>query len=128
MRNSRPHVRDSSKWVVTSVFIFCALTVVGYGLFEGRRLLQGPKISIYSPTDGSSTSTTAVLVSGVAHNVSFLTLDDQPAFTDESGYFAVTLSPPPGYTVVTVAAVDRFGRRASKSVSLNVFNYCPNTT
>lgn len=124
MRNSRLYVRDYSKWVVRSVFIFCALAVVGYGLFEGRRLLVGPQISLYSPIDGSSTSTSAIVVSGTAHNVSFLTLNEKPAFTDESGYFAVTLSPPPGYTIVTVAAVDRFGRRASKSVSLNVFNYC----
>jgi len=127
--NSRPlHVHDSSRWVVTSIFIFFALILIGYGLFEGRRLLQGPQISIHSPIDGSSTSTTAIVVTGMARNVSFLTLDDQPAFTDESGYFAVTLSPPPGYTVVTVAAVDRFGRRATESVSVNIFNYCPNIT
>lgn len=124
MPNKRLRVRDSSRWMMTLAFTVCTLILVGYGLFEARRLLQGPQITIYSPTDGSATSTTAMVVTGTAYNVSFLTLNDAPIFTDESGHFAVTLSPTPGYTVVSVAAVDRFGRRASESVSVTVFNYC----
>ncbi len=99
-------------------------TLLGYGLFEGRKLLEGPQITITSPHDGSATSTSAVVVAGEAHNISFLTINDKPAFTDAAGHFRETLSPPPGYTVVVVASVDRFGRRVSKAVTINVLNYC----
>lgn len=106
------------------VAVCAALLIAGYGVFEARRLIAGPQISIISPKNSSATSSTAVVVQGYAHNVSFLTINDKPAFTDESGAFAFMVSPPPGYTVLTVAAVDRFGRRAQESVSLTVFNYC----
>ena len=101
------------------------LFLVGYGLFEARKLLEGPVIVINSPRDGAATSTALVVVDGVAQNVAFLTVNDAPAYTDQSGHFVEKLSPPPGYTVITVAAVDRFGRRASKSVSFTIVNYCP---
>ncbi|MDO8517675.1 MAG: hypothetical protein Q7S26_00065 [bacterium] len=99
--------------------------MAGYGLFESRKLLEGPRITITSPVDGSATSSAVVVVEGEAQNISFLTINDKPAFTDESGHFSETLSPPSGYTVVTVASIDRFGRRASKSVAINVLDYCP---
>ena len=110
----------------TLLFTIAAiLLVVGYSLFEGYKLLEGPQITITTPRDGSATSTNAVTVAGEAQNISFLTINDKPAFTDEQGHFQETLSPPAGYTVVTVASVDRFGRRVSKSVSIQVLNYCP---
>ncbi len=103
-----------------------ALILVGYSLFEARKLLEGPQITILSPIDGSATSTSALVVSGEAENISFLTINDAPAYTDETGHFTQVLSPPLGYTVVTVAATDRFGRRASKTVALQVVSYCIN--
>jgi hypothetical protein len=104
------------------------LAVLGYGVFEARKLIEGPSITITSPQPWSATSTTGVLIAGEAQNIAFLTINDAPAYTDESGHFAELLSPPPGVTVLTVAAVDRFGRRVSKSVSINVLDYCPVNT
>ena len=100
------------------------LALVGYGLFEARRLLQGPQIVIEYPTDGSATSSAAVVIAGTAQNISFLTINDAPAYADESGHFEEIVAPPAGYTVFTVAATDRFGRRVSKSVTINVITYC----
>ena len=107
------------------LIVFIVLVVISYGLFEARKLLEGPDITIVSPRDGSATSTTAVTVVGTAQNISFLTINDAPSYTDEAGKFVYRFSPPAGYTVVTVAATDRFGRRASKSISFNVVTYCP---
>lgn len=107
------------------VIIVVIVLVVGYGLFEARKLIEGPVISIESPQDGAATSSDIVTIIGNAENIAFLTINDGPAYTDESGRFVYQYSPPPGYTVVTVAAVDRFGRRASKSVAFNVISYCP---
>ena len=108
-----------------ALIIGIVCVVLLYGLFEARKLLEGPEITIDSPADGSATSTSAVTVVGTAQNIAFLTINDAPSYTDENGKFVYRFSPPAGYTVVTVAAVDRFGRRASKSVSFNVVTYCP---
>lgn len=113
------------KRLYRGLLVLLVLFVVGYGFFEARKLLVGPQITIDSPLPGSATSSRAIVVTGSAHNVSFLTINDAPAFTDESGHFALTLSPPPGYTVVTVAASDRFGRRTSESVTFTILDYCP---
>ncbi|MSR70546.1 hypothetical protein EXS62_00695 [Candidatus Kaiserbacteria bacterium] len=107
------------------ILILAAVLIMGYGLFEARRLISGPEITIDSPVDGSATSTSAVTIAGTAQNIAFLTINDAPAYTDEAGKFVYRYSPPAGYTVVTVAATDRFGRRASKSVSITVVTYCP---
>ena len=107
------------------IIIVVILLIIGYGLFEARKLLEGPEISIQSPASGTATSSAIVTIVGKAQNIAFLTINDGPAYTDEAGKFVYQFSPPPGYTVVTVAAVDRFGRRASTSVSINVVNYCP---
>lgn len=106
--------------------VLLVLAVLGYGLFEARRLLGGPTISIDTPLSGSSTSSTTVEISGFAHNISFLTINDAPAFTDETGKYSVQVSPPPGYAIFTVAATDRFGRHASAEVRITVLNYCQN--
>ena len=110
------------------LIVFIVLVVISYGLFEARKLLEGPEITILSPADGSATSSAAVTVMGTAQNISFLTINDAPSYTDEAGKFVYRFSPPAGYTVVTVAATDRFGRRASKSITFNVVNYCVNSS
>ena len=102
-----------------------ALIIAGYGLFEARRIIEGPQVTIYMPKSGSATSTSAVIITGNAQNISFLTINDLPSFTDQKGNFTETLSIPPGPAVLTVAATDRFGRRTSKQVSIDVLNYCP---
>ena len=107
------------------LFAIAVLLLIGYGLFEARRLLQGPQITITSPQDGASIATPGVMVEGTATNIAFLTINDKPSFTDEAGRFRQLLTPPWGYTVVAVAATDRFGRRASKSVSITMLNFCP---
>ena len=109
-----------------ALIVFIVLVVISYGLFEARKLLEGPEITIDSPADGSATSTSAVTVVGTAQNIAFLTINDAPSYTNEEGVFVYRFSPPAGYTVVTVAAVDRFGRRASKSITFNVVNFCIN--
>lgn len=101
------------------------VTLAGYGLFEARRVLAGPQIVIDTPIDGTSTSSPLVTITGTAKNVSFLTINDKPSRTDQNHRFREVFAPPPGYTEVTVAATDRFGRRASDHVRITVLNYCP---
>ena len=105
--------------------IISAALIAGYTLFEGHKLLEGPQISIASPRDGSATSSPTVLVSGEAYNIAFLNIDNAPAYVDTKGHFMKVISPPPGYSVLTVTAKDQFGRTVSKVVHFTVTNYCP---
>lgn len=109
-----------SRWPL----IFIALAIIGYGFFEARQLVAGPDIVLRAPINGTATSSAWIPVEGTARNISFLTINDAPAYTDESGHFFEIVTPPPGVSVVTVAAVDRFGREIEKSVSINLLTYC----
>lgn len=110
------------------LLIIAALVLIaGYGLFEARRIIAGPELAIDSPIDGSATSTSLVTVSGRVKNISFLTINGHAASADEQGRFVYRYSPPVGYTVATVSATDRFGRRAEKRVSFTLLTYCPAT-
>lgn len=103
------------------------LLVMGYGLFEARRLLAGPVLVIDAPVNGSATTSPVVTVTGRVENISFLTINDKPAFADEQGRFVYRYSPPMGYTALTARAVDRFGRRVEQRVAFNLLTYCPVT-
>ena len=110
------------------MLIIAALVLIaGYGLFEARRIIAGPELAIDSPIDGSATSTSLVTVSGRVKNISFLTINGHAASADEQGRFVYRYSPPVGYTVATVSATDRFGRRTEKRVSFTLLTYCPAT-
>ncbi len=105
-------------------FVLIFLSIVAYGFFEARRLIGGPVITIDSPADGTATSSIVITISGTAQNISFLSINDAPVFTDDTGKFSEQVSPPPGYAIFTVAATDRFGRRTSANVHITVLNYC----
>lgn len=107
------------------VLALATLAILGYGLFEARRLIEGPEITIEAPTSGSATSSVVVTLVGNAQNISFLTINDAPAYTDEHGKFVYRYTPPAGYTAAVVAATDRFGRKVSKRVDFSVVTYCP---
>ncbi len=104
--------------------LLAVAALAAYGLFEARQLITGPTITIVTPADGSATSSPAVRVEGVAHNISFLTINDAPAYTDEAGHFYEVLTPPPGLSVISVSATDRFGRAVKKTLTINVLTYC----
>ena len=105
--------------------ILAVAVVMGYGLFEARRLIEGPTLTIVSPKDGSATSSALVTITGRVENISFLTINDYAASADEEGRFVYRYSPPVGYTALTVAATDRFGRRVEQRVSFTLLTYCP---
>lgn len=106
------------------IIALVVLVIFGYGVFEARRIIAGPELIIDSPQDGSATSTVLVTVMGRVENISFLTINDKPAFANEQGQFVYRYSPPMGYTALTARAVDRFGRKVERRVTFNVLTYC----
>lgn len=90
-----------------------ALAMV-YGVFQARAFLTGPLLTVDSPVAYTTLSTGALLVTGTAHNVSKVTLNGEPIYTDEHGTFKERLLVPNGYAIIEVAAENRFGRRTEK--------------
>ncbi|HEU0080872.1 MAG TPA: hypothetical protein VFQ72_02515 [Candidatus Paceibacterota bacterium] len=92
--------------------------VVGYGCFKAKSLAEGPRLVVESPADGSPFRDALVSVRGTAGNISFLTLNGNKIYTDESGAYSEDILLSPGYNKVTVEAQDRFGRKVTRTLQL----------
>jgi hypothetical protein len=91
---------------------------VGYGIFQSQKIISGPKITIESPTTGQVLTKSDIDISGVATNISAISLNDRPIFIDESGKFSEKLMLYPGYNIIKLRAEDKFGSQVEKDLEL----------
>jgi hypothetical protein len=98
------------------LLLFVAIVV--YAGIESRALLEGPEISIETPLDGAVVSESSLVVRGKALHISAISLNDRPIFIDKDGNFSEELLLPPGYTILSVKAEDRFQRKTEKELHI----------
>jgi len=94
-----------------TVAVLCAIAI--YGMVEAWPLLRGPVLSIASPINGATATDGIVTISGKAVRAAALTLNGAPILHEENGDFSSTLTLPRGSSILTLVAVDRFGKRAT---------------
>ncbi len=86
--------------------------IVGYVHFQARNIIRGPVILLsdtYEPVQHAR----SVTITGKANNIVKITLNGREIYTDESGEFRQTIILENGYTIMKLAALDRFGRTTS---------------
>ena len=79
-----------------------------YALYQARTYLQGPRLAIESAIPEGP----LLALAGTAEHISFLSLNGKQIYTDEKGRWQERILLVSGYTIVTLAAKDRFGRSA----------------
>lgn len=110
--------------LLTGFGTLAILAVISYGIFEARRILEGPRITLTSPRDGSAVGGPIITVQGVVRNAAFITINDRQVLSDDKGNFSESFSPPPGPAIIEVAARDRFGRSVDTRLHINVLAQC----
>ncbi len=90
------------------------LCIVIYGMVRAIPLISGPHIVLTSPEAGQKYTDGFVTVSGSLVHAQNVSLDGMPLLTDEHGNFSSTITLPPGNSILTITAQDRFGRHASE--------------
>ncbi len=96
------------------IIVLLVLLVVGYTFYEVSKIISGPNITVYSPKNGETVSTSTILISGIAKNINSISLDDRKIFVDEKGDFSEELLLFPGYNVIALKASDAFGSETEK--------------
>lgn len=110
---------EDGKMILKILFIaFFVLLIIGYGLFQSKKIIGGPKISLTSPATGEVVTKSDVDIVGVASNISSISLNDRPIFIDESGNFNEKLMLYPGYNIIKIRAEDKFGSSVEKDIEL----------
>ncbi|HFC11072.1 MAG TPA: hypothetical protein ENJ75_02710 [Candidatus Kaiserbacteria bacterium] len=100
--------------------ILLIVIVVGYGFNEAFPLLSGPKIKLSSPVNGMTTTSDIVTIAGTAKRVVALSFDGEPILPNRTGTFSKTLALPRGGAILTLTAMDRFGRTVTKKRTIFV--------
>ncbi len=106
------------KNIFIATVVLLLFLVVGYTLYEIQRIASGPKIIVYFPQNGATIATSTLEISGIAKNISDISLDDRKIFIDEKGNFKEELLLSPGYNIITIKASDRFGSETEKIIEV----------
>ncbi len=107
--------------MATKYLILAVLLVFGaYGCMEAWPIVAGPSLSIASPRDGTPFPGGVVAIQGRAARAAELTLNGASLLHDQDGSFSSTLTFPRGGSILTFAAVDRFGRTVTATRTIFV--------
>lgn len=111
--------REGTKKIVrTAVIVILACIVLGYTYFASRDYILGPKIIISEPINGTTISTSTVIIKGQALRIQDIILNNRPILIDEKGNFSETLLLFPGYNVAVISAHDKFNRTIEYKLEL----------
>lgn len=99
--------------------IFCFLAL--FALHNAWALIEGPIIKLDGPVSGTTQNTPIVKISGVAQNISEITMNDRHIYIDKKGNFKEDTVLSPGHNVVVIYAKDKFNRETKKTLEF-VFN------
>ena len=85
---------------------------VTYVTYQARFLIVGPVLTLTNEAALVQNSRT-IDITGTAFNITEITLNDRPIRTDERGNFSESIVLENGYTIIRIAARDRYGRETS---------------
>lgn len=106
-------IPDRSFRAPLAIGLAAAAAVISYSAVAAYPYLRGPILAVDPIFEGPS----GTIISGATTRVSSLTVGGLPIALDETGAFSVARTYPPGYTVVVVAALDRFGRARERTLT-----------
>ncbi len=90
--------------------------VGGYGLFEARNLVAGPKLTVSTPLPGAILTDSLVHIEGKAVRIATIFMNGRQIFTRDDGSFSEPLLLSYGYNIIQVRATDQLGRRVEKEI------------
>ncbi|MCK5258807.1 MAG: helix-turn-helix domain-containing protein [Thermoplasmatales archaeon] len=100
----------SHKFVQRAAFLFCFLLVVGYLGLGLQRIISPPYVELYSPENNMIISDNAILVSGITDTEAKIIINDSEVFTNEEGYFTVSINLKDGVNVIKITSKKRYSK------------------
>lgn len=113
-------MRNIQFWLKAGTTLLIVVLIGSYSLFQARKIMSGPTISIASPHNGATVKDSLVFVQGVAENIKEISVNDKPIYVDEYGNFQEKLLLSPGYNIIKLKAKDKFGKEVEKEIE-NIF-------
>ena len=111
-------INDSKRTIRIGLISGFILLVVIYAFIGSYDLVFGVKIKNVNLTSGQTTEGNIQEVSGNAKNAISLKLNGHEISIDKEGDFKETIALSPGYNIVNIEALDKFGHNDSKDYQL----------
>ena len=106
------HPLSIAQLISFSLVTIISVAFLAYVVYQARFLIIGPVLT-FANEEMLVQNNRTVTVSGSAFNITEITLNDRPILTDERGNFAESIVLENGYTIIRIAARDRYGRETS---------------
>ncbi|PIW96969.1 hypothetical protein COZ82_02150 [Candidatus Kaiserbacteria bacterium CG_4_8_14_3_um_filter_38_9] len=105
----------TSRFTLRNILYYILVIVIlgillSYIIFQARFMIEGPQITLIHEPDRLQNER-IITLSGTAKNITEISLNGRQIFTDEYGHFDEALVLENGYTINTLAAIDRYGRQ-----------------
>lgn len=122
--NPKPDPKPEFRWnpkltFFTGVGIVLAV-VIGYLVFQYSQFVRPPALDVIRPTEGQVVSGQSLEVSGTTDPNATVTVNDQPAYVDDSGHFYTELEISDQTSNIVVAAKSRSGKESREVRKINV--------
>jgi hypothetical protein len=115
----------SPRYLKSILAVVFACLILGYGIFRFQAYLSGPVITIISPKDGETATSSVIMLQGSIKDAIALDVDGSALSPDQNGSFEETLLLPTGLSIITIDAKDRFGAKEEKVIHLYVDETMP---
>lgn len=98
--------------VIYILVAVCIAVFVAYVLFQARFIIAGPVI-VLTNENGVAQTEKKIVLEGTASNIVRMSLNGRQIYTDTDGNFKEALVLENGYTIATLQAEDRYGRKTN---------------
>jgi hypothetical protein len=102
-------IDDAKKTLKRVIFGIFFLFILGYGFFRSYDLIFGIEIKNVNIIDGGSVNESSINITGNAKNAVNLSLNGRDISINQAGEFSETIALLPGYNIITIEAIDKFG-------------------
>jgi len=100
--------------VLSAFFIF----IIIYAFYRSYDLIFGVKIKNVNIVNGATLNNSVIEVTGTAKGAINLTLNGREILIDQKGNFNDTIALLPGYNIINIKAMDKFGYIDEKNYKL----------
>ena len=99
--------------------ILLAIVLIGaYTYTHTRNAFLGPHVQLNEPQHSETVSESLIEIEGTAERASTIAINDKQALLEENGSFSASLLLAPGYNIIEITAVDRFGRESTDHLEI----------
>ncbi|MCX6755662.1 MAG: hypothetical protein NT068_03980 [Candidatus Nomurabacteria bacterium] len=110
--------QDLKKILKISSLSLLFLIIIIFAFFRSKDLVFGVKIKNVNIVDGSKMTGSILPIIGNAKNAVEVTIDGREISVDQNGNFNETIALLPGYNIIDIKAVDKFGHKDEKIYKL----------